>query len=126
MLSSSRNAEAKMRSEPVALMVSAPDPPMPRVMVNVLVAMAVTRNTSGAAFDDCAFGTDTISPTPKSVPSAVRMLVTAERSEEHTSELQSRLHLVCRLLLEKKKKRELHTPIYFYTFYTSDLIARLA
>src|SRR5690625_5539290 len=28
-----------------------------------------------------------------------------ERSEEHTSELQSRGHLVCRLLLEKKKKR---------------------
>src|SRR2546422_6377052 len=30
--------------------------------------------------------------------------LTAQRSEEHTSELQSRLHLVCRLLLEKKKK----------------------
>src|SRR2546422_5559361 len=30
----------------------------------------------------------------------------AERSEEHTSELQSRLHLVCRLLLEKKKKNK--------------------
>src|SRR2546422_7110977 len=29
------------------------------------------------------------------------------RSEEHTSELQSRLHLVCRLLLEKKKKTNL-------------------
>src|SRR3989449_6933787 len=29
-----------------------------------------------------------------------------ERSEEHTSELQSRLHLVCRLLLEKKKKTQ--------------------
>src|SRR5687768_17684213 len=29
-----------------------------------------------------------------------------ERSEEHTSELQSRLHLVCRLLLEKKKVSE--------------------
>src|SRR2546422_8434668 len=28
----------------------------------------------------------------------------SQRSEEHTSELQSRLHLVCRLLLEKKKK----------------------
>src|SRR2546422_7693159 len=28
------------------------------------------------------------------------------RSEEHTSELQSRLHLVCRLLLEKKKKND--------------------
>src|SRR3989449_8429664 len=32
------------------------------------------------------------------------------RSEEHTSELQSRLHLVCRLLLEKKKKTITHTP----------------
>src|SRR5205809_2410398 len=32
------------------------------------------------------------------------------RSEEHTSELQSRLHLVCRLLLEKKKKKK-HTQI---------------
>src|SRR5687768_4727738 len=31
--------------------------------------------------------------------------VCEERSEEHTSELQSRLHLVCRLLLEKKKKK---------------------
>src|SRR3989449_3660767 len=32
-----------------------------------------------------------------------------ERSEEHTSELQSRLHLVCRLLLEKKKNKEHNT-----------------
>src|SRR2546429_2708678 len=31
-----------------------------------------------------------------------------QRSEEHTSELQSRLHLVCRLLLEKKKKTPIH------------------
>src|SRR2546422_3613564 len=31
------------------------------------------------------------------------------RSEEHTSELQSRLHLVCRLLLEKKKKNNNRT-----------------
>src|SRR2546422_4679491 len=31
--------------------------------------------------------------------------VWSARSEEHTSELQSRLHLVCRLLLEKKKKK---------------------
>src|SRR5687768_18179876 len=30
----------------------------------------------------------------------------AARSEEHTSELQSRLHLVCRLLLEKKKRTQ--------------------
>src|SRR5687768_17790055 len=32
------------------------------------------------------------------------------RSEEHTSELQSRLHLVCRLLLEKKNKTIEHLP----------------
>src|SRR2546429_6341747 len=32
------------------------------------------------------------------------------RSEEHTSELQSRLHLVCRLLLEKKKSMSRHAP----------------
>src|SRR5690348_17372163 len=32
-------------------------------------------------------------------------LVAARRSEEHTSELQSPVHLVCRLLLEKKKKK---------------------
>src|SRR3989449_5938697 len=37
------------------------------------------------------------------VPS-VGALDRVHRSEEHTSELQSRLHLVCRLLLEKKKK----------------------
>src|SRR2546422_251486 len=49
------------------------------------------------------------------------------RSEEHTSELQSRLHLVCRLLLEKKKKtdprsahpirshRQLNYRVFFYT-----------
>src|SRR5205809_8026858 len=33
------------------------------------------------------------------------------RSEEHTSELQSRLHLVCRLLLEKKKKNKKYKKI---------------
>src|SRR2546429_6713721 len=34
------------------------------------------------------------------------------RSEEHTSELQSRLHLVCRLLLEKKKNESLRSCYY--------------
>src|SRR5687768_17759465 len=33
----------------------------------------------------------------------VSVMTAVQRSEEHTSELQSRLHLVCRLLLEKKK-----------------------
>src|SRR5690554_7603596 len=34
-----------------------------------------------------------------------QVVVDPDRSEEHTSELQSRPHLVCRLLLEKKKKK---------------------
>src|SRR2546422_7419173 len=37
------------------------------------------------------------------------------RSEEHTSELQSRLHLVCRLLLEKKKKQNIQTTCAQHT-----------
>src|SRR5437016_10854789 len=36
----------------------------------------------------------------------LRRLMTAHRSEEHTSELQSLTNLVCRLLLEKKKKKK--------------------
>src|SRR5690554_7659393 len=44
----------------------------------------------------------------RSMPSKVRPRA---RSEEHTSELQSRPHLVCRLLLEKKKKNNTTTII---------------
>src|SRR2546422_4968587 len=42
-----------------------------------------------------------------------RRLRRERRSEEHTSELQSRLHLVCRLLLEKKKKYTAPPLAYF-------------
>src|SRR2546429_4248894 len=43
------------------------------------------------------------------------------RSEEHTSELQSRLHLVCRLLLEKKKKMTSHVlPPSVYHMLNTD------
>src|SRR2546422_2864874 len=46
----------------------------------------------------------------------INSLAPETRSEEHTSELQSRLHLVCRLLLEKKKRKHRklipqHSPI---------------
>src|SRR5438309_6441664 len=43
---------------------------------------------------------------PSSLASAALRLSPAWRSEEHTSELQSQFHLVCRLLLEKKKKKK--------------------
>src|SRR2546425_3956255 len=42
---------------------------------------------------------------------AFRLFATANRSEEHTSELQSLAYLVCRLLLEKKKKKIIHLMI---------------
>src|SRR2546422_1982552 len=41
-------------------------------------------------------------------PIQARVNAVIQRSEEHTSELQSRLHLVCRLLLEKKKNPRVH------------------
>src|SRR5438876_9160099 len=51
---------------------------------------------------------DEIPPDFQSMPRADRKVTTiasdSKRSEEHTSELQSPVHLVCRLLLEKKKK----------------------
>src|SRR2546422_5439380 len=45
------------------------------------------------------------------VPRDDRTVILGSRSEEHTSELQSRLHLVCRLLLEKKKKDHRYASI---------------
>src|SRR3712207_7233896 len=50
-------------------------------------------------------------PTGLSAYRPQNLKVVMERSEEHTSELQSRQYLVCRLLLEKKKKRHArHAP----------------
>src|SRR5205807_4782342 len=44
----------------------------------------------------------------------------AVRSEEHTSELQSPCNLVCRLLLEKKKKTHIPLPVSFYHTTTNN------
>src|SRR3712207_7890824 len=56
-------------------------------------------------------------PAPFEITAGLETRCVNERSEEHTSELQSRQYLVCRLLLEKKKKH-IHSPnndlsIYF-------------
>src|SRR5256884_1435611 len=61
------------------------------------ISCAQTARTSG-----------TPAATSASCSSAER-ITALERSEEHTSELQSRLHLVCRLLLEKKKNHYIHS-----------------
>src|SRR5205809_5687071 len=44
------------------------------------------------------------------------------RSEEHTSELQSRLHLVCRLLLEKKKKSTIYNHYCWHIVYIAQYL----
>src|SRR3712207_8489646 len=44
------------------------------------------------------------------------------RSEEHTSELQSRQYLVCRLLLEKKKKQQIFSNFALYTICITTFI----
>src|SRR5437870_8265636 len=54
---------------------------------------------------------------PTSDPVAYGPPMTHRRSEEHTSELQSRGHLVCRLLLEKKKNIYSTESFWLTTFY---------
>src|SRR3712207_7964274 len=61
------------------------------------------RSAARAARHQCGYGS------PVSRQRFVSTLSDShQRSEEHTSELQSRQYLVCRLLLEKKKKQPLH------------------
>src|SRR2546429_6658083 len=76
-----------------------------------------------------ASGVTFIAPMAPAIVGASKAAV--PRSEEHTSELQSRLHLVCRLLLEKKKTRHhhhsnrAHTPLTRHYNHTSRQPARL-
>src|SRR5690349_23163888 len=83
---------------------------------------------------DCPFSVDIVNLFKSGILYRVKQchLAFYIRSEEHTSELQSRRDLVCRLLLEKKKKIQIHQlteNIYFsititYT-YTSNTAALL-
>src|SRR3989449_11552300 len=83
------------------LMRSAPYFTSNRIFSRIwLTPLAIPVKPSNRRYGDMPF----TSPWP---PVAERGIVDG-RSEEHTSELQSRLHLVCRLLLEKKKKRKKH------------------
>src|SRR2546429_4234259 len=61
---------------------------------------------SGAAFPAAHLATGRARGSADSWFGNAGRRATEDRSEEHTSELQSRLHLVCRLLLEKKKKEQ--------------------
>src|SRR2546422_5527496 len=71
---------------------------VPATMICTSGRAAVTRAAASRKIAQCRF-------------TSCARLPGNKRSEEHTSELQSRLHLVCRLLLEKKKKRMVNEPI---------------
>src|SRR3712207_7849113 len=70
---------------------SNPPPPVPRHL-----ASGFGRSWNLSTFD--------VLPFPPSMWKGARVLTVAHRSEEHTSELQSRQYLVCRLLLDTTKK----------------------
>src|SRR5207249_11686617 len=68
---------------------------------NARPSAGVTRSTEKKLLETTSIAT--ISPRPLVLTKAPRPPCARTRSEEHTSELQSRFDLVCRLLLEKKK-----------------------
>src|SRR3712207_7066204 len=65
---------------------------------------ATSRHTPVSRSYACLYRGDTTTARSPRLPTMPR----ESRSEEHTSELQSRQYLVCRLLLEKKKKNIIH------------------
>src|SRR2546429_1246741 len=71
-----------------------------------LFRSAPSRERSTLSVSSCRTKRARFAPSAeRTANSRTRAAARANRSEEHTSELQSRLHLVCRLLLEKKKKK---------------------
>src|SRR5687767_15768673 len=77
---------------------------VPVAFVGVLAVRAPT--------DRVEVEVDAVAPVVERVEREPEALVLADRSEEHTSELQSLAYLVCRLLLEKKKKIKKHNDSY--------------
>src|SRR5690625_6792280 len=98
----------------MAAVAGSPDAEMPRTIPTMKPMIQLVITATGIAT------ATTIPPTrafPRPITAAMiattstaRLTITfatqSRRSEEHTSELQSRGHLVCRLLLEKKKKKQ--------------------
>src|SRR5258706_4746160 len=73
-------------------------------------------SASGRRFRSATPPSETATPCRWARSSASGLFPRTERSEEHTSELQSLTNLVCRLLLEKKKKIE-DAGVYMLKYY---------
>src|SRR5438876_8168327 len=68
----------------------------------------------------CEFGQDRLAQPPLQAFELAERSKPRKRSEEHTSELQSPVHLVCRLLLEKKKNKHISFIAHLCTLLISD------
>src|SRR2546422_7863567 len=94
--------------------MASPSPRPPYVRVVALSACRKRSKTKGRKSGPMPLPVSLTTICARPSASPTRISTGAERrerhrSEEHTSELQSRLHLVCRLLLEKKKKKKFNT-----------------
>src|SRR5437870_2763230 len=77
----------------------------PQAAANVIADRIGARANAATVSSACPSGLDAVALAADMVRSgAAELAIRRNRSEEHTSELQSRGHLVCRLLLEKKKR----------------------
>src|SRR3989442_11215590 len=86
-------------------------PPRSTLFPYTTLFRSLSMHRADASTPEPVYGRASSSSIPCTVPSspnrpwrALKTQANLPRSEEHTSELQSRPHLVCRLLLEKKKK----------------------
>src|SRR5687768_2371264 len=93
-----------MSGPPASTGTDAADNARVRSTVRCLLALIGTARRRQLLIDGAAHEVAQRVRVHRSVPGVEHLLFV--RSEEHTSELQSRLHLVCRLLLEKKKKKK--------------------
>src|SRR2546422_5196455 len=104
-------AHAAQRAVPFELLATGTVEPRQNVEVQAQVTGVLTQVTFHEG-DEVAAGQVLFQIEPRPFQAALEQakgMLAWDRSEEHTSELQSRLHLVCRLLLEKKKKKALVT-----------------
>src|SRR2546426_4355445 len=89
----------------LALILGVAAAPVGWLLALYMVVAAVTGGHFAAGFDVFHFG----DPMKRGYEYNLTLIAASLRSEEHTSELQSPCNLVCRLLLEKKKQRNIQT-----------------
>src|SRR5690606_40742265 len=106
-----KEAEEAFRDNPVIIVPNAsieqhgPQTPVGDYRVGEIVAERIAAETGAIVAPMLPFGySEAFRRFPGTVTLRAESIYSVMRSEEHTSELQSRENLVCRLLLEKKKK----------------------